>query len=128
MKHQKPPTVRDGFRFAGAGLLYAVLTQRNFRIHLVIASLVIILSCWLQISRPSWAILVVVIGYVLTAEIFNTASEVLVDLASPDYHPLAKQVKDLAAGGVLVSAIVAVVVGVLILGPQLLTRLSMLLE
>ncbi|MCD4738369.1 MAG: diacylglycerol kinase family protein [Anaerolineae bacterium] len=128
MKYQKPTTIRDGFRFAGAGLLHVVLTQRNFRIHLVIAVLVVILSGWLQISRSSWAILVIVIGYVLTAEIFNTAAEILVDLTTTDYHPLAKQVKDLAASGVLLSAIVAVVTGLLILGPRLLTRLSMLLK
>lgn len=128
MKHQKPPTIRDGFRFAGAGLLHVVLTQRNFRIHLLITLLVILLGSWLQIPRLSWALLALAIGYVLTAEIFNTAAEVLVDLTSPDYHPLARQVKDLAAGGVLLSAIVAVVIGLLILGPSLLTRLNLLLK
>lgn len=128
MKYQKPTTIWGGFRSAGAGLLHVILTQRNFRIHLVIAILVLTFSGWLQIPRSSWAILVIVIGYVLTAEIFNTAAEILVDLTTTDYHPLAKQVKDLAASGVLLSAIVAVVTGLLILGPRLLTRLNMLLK
>jgi diacylglycerol kinase len=69
--------------------------------------------------------LVLTIGIVLVTEIFNTAAEVLVDLVSPDYHPLAKQVKDLAAGAVLLSAMMAVVVGLLILTPPLLSRLGL---
>ncbi len=113
------------FRFAGAGLWDVVRTQRNFRIHLGITAVVVAMGLWLDISRQEWASLCLSIGRVLVAEIFNTGAEVLVDLASPTYHPLAKRVKDLAAGAVLLSALVAVVVGLLLLGPPLLRHLGL---
>lgn len=116
----------SSFRFASEGIVYVLLTQRNFRVHLVIATLVVALGLWLRLTLDSWAILALTIGAVLVTEVFNTAAETLVDLVSPDYHPLAKQVKDLAAGAVLVAAIVSVVVGLLVLGPPLWAALSTL--
>ena len=113
------------FRFAGAGLLDVVRTQRNFQIHLCAAVAVIGMGLWLGVSRQEWTSLILSIGRVLVAEIFNTGAEVLVDLASPTYHPLAKRVKDLAAGAVLLSALVAATVGVLVLGPPLWQRLGL---
>ena len=129
----KPPHQRNvqrnvsfwrGFQFAGEGLLYAFRTQRNFRVHLVMAIAAILLAAWLRLSPQSWAILALVIGLVLTAEMINTAAEALVDLTSPEYHPLAKLVKDLMAGAVLIVALISVIVGLLILGPPLLLRLG----
>lgn len=117
--HQSGISFLASFRFASEGLLYVFVTQRNFRVHLAIAAIVVALGLWLQLAPASWAILALTIGAVLVTEIFNTAAERLVDLVSPDYHPLAKQVKDLAAGAVLVSAIVSVIVGLLVLGPPL---------
>lgn len=113
------------FKHAGEGLFYAMRTQRNFRIHLVVAALVVIMGVWLHLPGASWAILTLTIGLVLVTEMINTAAEALVDLASPDYHPLAKLVKDVAAGAVLVIAITAVVVGLILLGPPLLARLGL---
>jgi diacylglycerol kinase len=113
-----------GFQFAGEGLLYAFRTQRNFRVHLIASVAVIILGAWLRLPRQSWAILALDIGLVLTAEMINTAAEALVDLTSPEYHPLAKLVKDLMAGAVLIVALISVIVGLLILGPPLLLRLG----
>jgi diacylglycerol kinase len=115
----------SGFRFAWTGLQDATRTQRNFRVHLGIASVVVLVAVWLRVSRWSWALLVLTIGSVLTAEVFNTAAELLVDLASPDYHPLAKRVKDLAAGAVLIAALVSILVGLLILGPPLWGRMGL---
>ncbi len=115
----KPPSLWMSFRFAGSGLFYVARTQRNFRIHLMITGVVIVIGLWLRLSPGAWAVLALTFGLVLVAEIFNTAAEVLVDLASPDYHPLAKLVKDMAAGAVLLSALVAVVVGLFLLGPPL---------
>jgi diacylglycerol kinase (ATP) len=86
---------------------------------------VVLVAVWLRVSRWSWALLVLTIGSVLTAEVFNTAAELLVDLASPDYHPLAKRVKDLAAGAVLIAALVSILVGLLILGPPLWGRMGL---
>ncbi|HOS80084.1 MAG TPA: diacylglycerol kinase family protein [Anaerolineae bacterium] len=114
------------FRFAGAGLWDVLRTERNFRIHLGVAVAVIAMGLWLGVSRQEWIGLLLCIGFVLLAEIFNTGAELLVDLASPTYHPLAKRVKDLAAGAVLLAAIIAVIVGLLLLGPPLLQRLGLL--
>jgi len=96
----------------------------NARIHAAIAIAAIAGGIWLQISLTEWAILGVTIGMVFTAEFFNTALETLVDLASPEFHPLAKTAKDVSAGGVLFAAVSAVIIGVLIFGPPLLHRLS----
>jgi diacylglycerol kinase len=125
VKFRRQIDIRDSFRYAGAGLAFAFTTQRNFRVHLLMGLAVAGLSAWLRLPVASWVLLVLTIGIVLVTEIFNTAAEVLVDLVSPDYHPLAKQVKDLAAGAVLLSAMMAVVVGLLILTPPLLSRLGL---
>jgi diacylglycerol kinase len=122
--HQRDISFWEGFQFAGEGLLYAFRTQRNFRVHLVTAIAVVALGAWVQLPRQSWAILALIIGLVLTAEMMNTAAEALVDLTSPEYHPLAKLVKDLMAGAVLIVAMISVIVGLLILGPPLLLRLG----
>jgi diacylglycerol kinase (ATP) len=115
-------TIIDSFRHAFAGLWHALRTQRNTRIHLVIAAIVVALGLWLQISFAEWAVLVLTIGFVLVSEMLNTMAESLVDLITPDYHPHAKIVKDVAAGAVLLGAIIAVLVGLLILGPPLWSR------
>lgn len=112
------------FRHAWDGVWFAIRTQRNFRVHLAAMAGVVLVGAWLGVSAGGWALLVVTISAVLVAELINTAAEVMVDLVSPDYHPLAKQVKDLAAAGVLVVALAALLVGLLILGPPLWSRLS----
>jgi diacylglycerol kinase len=113
----------DSFRFACSGLWYALRTQRNTRIHLTIAAAVVALGLWLGLSHVRWAVLTLTIGFVLVSEMLNTVAETLVDLISPDYHPLAKVVKDVTAGAVLLTAIISVVVGLLVLGPPLWDRL-----
>ncbi len=112
------------FKYAGEGIRHAIQTQRNFRVHLFAAVMVVTLGQWLGLPSTSWAILILTIGSVLWAELMNTAAETLVDMVSPDYHPLAKQVKDLAAGAVLVMAITAVIIGLMLLGPPLLERIG----
>lgn len=109
----------EAFRFAFSGLWYALRTQRNVRIHLVIAVVAVALGLWLGLSPTQWAVLTLTIGFVLASEMLNTVAETLVDLVSPGYHPLAKVVKDVTAGAVLLAAIVAVIVGLLVLGPPL---------
>jgi diacylglycerol kinase len=87
---------------------------------------VIVLGLWLGLAPQDWAILVVVIAMVFTAEFINTAIEAVVDLASPAPHPLAKVGKDVGAGAVLVAALAAIIVGLLILGPPLWAKLLIL--
>jgi diacylglycerol kinase len=93
------------------------------RIHLGVASAVTIAGLWVGLSADQWAVLALTSGLVLLGEMVNTVMEKLVDLVCPDYHPLAKIVKDVMAGAVLLAAIVAVIVGLLVLGPPLWNRL-----
>ena len=113
-------SIWQSFRFAFAGLFYILRTQRNARIHLAVTTVVTALGAWLGLDLLSWAVLVLAIGLVLTVEILNTVAETIVDLASPELHPLARIAKDAAAAGVLVAAMAAVIVGLLILGPPIL--------
>ncbi|HUX77045.1 MAG TPA: diacylglycerol kinase family protein [Anaerolineae bacterium] len=116
-------SILESFRFAFVGLWYALRTQRNTRVHLAIAAVVVVLGLCLNLSYVQWAVLTLTIGFVLVSEMLNTVAETLVDLISPGYHPLAKVVKDVTAGAVLLTAIVSVVVGLLVLGPPLWKRL-----
>ncbi len=111
------------FQYAFAGLAYLLKTQPNARIHLVITVVVVILGIWLSLPAQNWAILFLTMGLVWTAECVNTAIETIFDLVSPQQHPLVKIGKDVAAGAVLVGAISAVLVGLSVLGPPLLSRL-----
>jgi diacylglycerol kinase len=116
-----------GFGYAFAGLWYALRTQRNARVHVAVALLVIIVGLFLHLSALEFAILFVAITGVFIAEMFNTVIELCVDLASPNYHPLAKIAKDVAAGAVLLSAMLAIVIGLLVFGPHLWLFLRQLL-
>ena len=111
-----------GHAFRGWG--HVLKTQQNAWIHTLIASLVIVVGLWLELPAGDWAILVLTIAMVFTAEFINTAIEAVVDLASPAFHPLAKVGKDVGAGAVLVAALAAIVVGLLILGPPLWVKLQ----
>ena len=114
--------ILESFRFAFSGLWHALRTQRNTRIHLSIAAAVVALGVWLNLPFTQWAILTLTVGFVLVGEMLNTMAETLVDLISPGYHPLAKIVKDVTAGAVLLTAIISVIVGLLVLGPPLWER------
>lgn len=108
-----------GFRYAFAGLWYALRTQRNMRVHVLIALIAIILGIVLRISAVEFALVFVAITGVFIAEMFNTVIELCVDLASPNYHPLAKIAKDVSAGAVLLSAMLSIVIGLFVFIPHL---------
>ena len=112
------------FRHALAGWWHVLRTQRNAWIHAVISTAVLAVGLWLGLNRIEWAVLILTMALVWMAEFVNTALEAVVDLASPDLHPLAKIGKDVGAAAVLVGAVTAVVVGLLVIGPPLWTRLS----
>jgi diacylglycerol kinase (ATP) len=112
------------FRHAFAGWWYVLRTQRNAWIHAVASVAVFIAALWLQVGRFDWAILVLTVAVVWVAEFLNTAVEAIIDLVSPNIHPLAKIAKDIAAAAVLIAALAAVIVGLLVLGPPLWLRLS----
>lgn len=116
------------FRYAWAGVSYTFQTQRNFRIHVVVGTLAILLSLYLQLTRVEIAIIGLTIGAVMTMELLNTALESVVDLTvRQTYHELAKIAKDCAAGAVLISAIASVIVAGSLLLPPLLARLQLIL-
>jgi diacylglycerol kinase len=114
------------FGHAFRGWWYVLRTQHNAWIHSLVATLVILVGFWLRLSPGNWAIIVLTIAMVFTAEFINTAIEAVVDLAMPMHHPLAKVGKDVGAGAVLVSALAGVVIGFLILGPPLWAKLMLL--
>lgn len=108
-----------GFGHAFRGLWYALRTQRNMRVHVLIALIAIILGIILRISAVEFALIFVAITGVFIAEMFNTVIELCVDLASPNYHPLAKIAKDVSAGAVLLSAMLSIVIGLFVFVPHL---------
>lgn len=111
--------VARSFEHAYRGMISAVRTQRNMRFHVVVAVLVLVASLLVGVSKLELAVLVLTILLVLVTELFNTAMEFVVDLATKEYHPLAKLAKDISAGAVLVSSVGAVLVGYLILADDL---------
>jgi undecaprenol kinase len=106
------------FGHAIDGLAELLRTQRNFRVHLAVALLVVILAAALGFSAVEWAVLVVTITLVLATEGLNTGIEIAVTLASPERRPEAKAAKNIAAGAVLLSAIASVVIGGLLFLPH----------
>lgn len=114
----------NSFKFAFKGWVYVLRTQKNAWIHLAATTLVIAVGVWLGISRYEWAIILLVIGIVWIAEFLNTSLESILDIASPERHPLARIAKDVGAAAVLIAAVVAIAVGLIILGPPLLAKLG----
>jgi len=114
------------FKYAFSGLWTVLRTQRNAWIHSIFSLAVIIMAFWLQLPANDWAILILTIALVWGAEIINTSIETIINLASPEQHPLAKDGKDLGAAAVLFAAMASVVIGLLVLGPPLWNRLVQL--
>lgn len=112
------------FRYAFQGGRYVLRTQPNAWIHAAVSLAVILLAAWLSLPARDWVVLVLTMAMVWAAEFFNTALEAVVDLTSPSPHPLAKTAKDVSAAAVLITALAAVLVGLLLLGPPLWERIS----
>ena len=106
------------------GLKIAWTEEFNFKVQVVAAILAIFLGWFFEISRTEWTLVIAMIGFVLAAEAFNTAIEIDMDLTSPEYHPYAKDTKDVAAGAVLLAALTALIVGLFIFSPYMLGMLK----
>lgn len=114
------PTLFISFKYAWAGVRYAFATQRNFRIHTIVATLAVSLGFYLRVTAMEMAVITITCAMVMILELINTAIESVVDLTvKQTYHELAKIAKDCAAGAVLLSAIAAVLVAGFILLPPL---------
>jgi len=108
------------FRYAFSGWWYVIRTQRNAWIHTVISVAAIAVSFWVGLPPRDWAVIIIAIAMVWTAEFLNTALEAVVDLAADhQQHELARVGKDVGAAAVLIAALSAVLIGLLILGPPL---------
>jgi diacylglycerol kinase len=116
----------QSFRNALTGLWYVIRTQRNAWIHAIASIAVLSLGLWLKVEARDWALVILAVAMVWTAEFLNTALEAVVDLASPQRHPLAQVGKDVGAAAVLISAMTSILIGVLILGPPLWERIRSL--
>ena len=111
--------VARSFEHAYRGMISAVRTQRNMRFHVVAAVMVLVASLFVGVSKVELAVLVLTMLLVFVTELFNTAMEFVVDLATREYHALAKLAKDVSAGAVLVSSVGALLVGYLVLADDL---------
>ncbi len=107
------------FKYAFEGIVTAFRDQPNLKLHLVAAAAVIFVSHFLGISKTEWLIIILTIGFVVTAELTNTAIEEVVDSFTDQVHPAAKKAKDVAAAAVLVASITAAVVGLTIFLPYI---------
>lgn len=106
--------------FAFEGLRYAFSNQRSLRIESIIAGIIVVIGFALDISRLEWVIVIISIFFIIGLELVNTAIEAVVDLVSPEYHPVAKVAKDVASAAVLTSGVGGLVAGLVIFGAYIL--------
>jgi diacylglycerol kinase (ATP) len=112
------------FRHAIIGIIRMIHCQHNAWIHVVVTAIVLAASFLFQVSVADWCWIILAISIVWTAEALNTAFEFLADAASPEFHPLVRDAKDVAAGAVLITAIAATVIGAIIFWPHMLRLFS----
>lgn len=111
------------FKTALQGIWYAIVKERNMKIHVAAAIVVLALSIWLDVSEMEMVILCLTIAIVICFELINTAMEVMVDIIVDVYHPKAKIIKDVSAGAVFVSAVFSVAIGGIILADKLIAKI-----
>lgn len=109
----------DSFNHAINGVIDTARSEKNMRIHIIAAIIVLIACCFFNITKTEFLILVVTICVVIAAELLNTAIETVIDMTTNYYHPLAKKAKNAAAGGVFVTAVGAIIVGYIIFWDKL---------
>ena len=117
------PGFRKSFLFAIQGFRTAVATERNIKVMLAVGACAIVAGLALQLDLLSWAIVLLCCGVVIMAELLNTAVETVVDLVSPEFHPLAGRAKDIAAAAVWVLSVIVAIVGVLVFANAIISRL-----
>jgi undecaprenol kinase len=117
-KQRKHP-LASSFKFGFEGIAAAAAKERNVQIHLIISVIVILFGFVFSINKYEWIAIILAIGGMVSMEMMNTAIERTVDMYTKEYHPLAKQAKDIAAGAVLVFAIASVMIGLIIFLPRI---------
>ena len=114
----KNKKILNSFKYAFEGVISAFKSERNMKIHVSVLILVVIFGIFLKLKTWEWLVLVSWFSMVIGGELFNTAIEIVVDLAMPDINESAKRAKDISAGGVLVFAVGSVIVGLIIFLPK----------
>ncbi len=109
----------NSFSYALQGLREAFFSERNLQIHFFFSVIVIFCGFLFHITKVEWLIVLLLFGGMFAIEMLNTAIEKVVDLVTDEYHPLAKKAKDIAAGAVLIYAIISILVGLIIFLPYL---------
>jgi undecaprenol kinase len=117
---RNPISFISSLSYAISGVNTALRAERNMRIHFISSIIVLLVSFYFSITKIEWLFILLAIGGMFALELVNTAIERVVDLVTGEYHPLAKQAKDLAAGAVLVYAFLSVAIGILIFFPYVL--------
>jgi diacylglycerol kinase (ATP) len=125
---RRPPSILESFNFAFEGIIHVLRTQRNMRIHFLVAAVVLIVAFAAGVSKLELIALLLAIAFVLIAEMINTAVEGAIDVATTSFDPMAKLAKDIAAGAVLIATVTAVAIGYIIFSEQLSRPSSRLLE
>ena len=128
MSVRRTPGVLDSFNFAFEGIIHTLRTQRNMRIHLAVAFIVIVTALIVNVTKLELIALLISITFVLIAEMINTAVEAAIDIATTSFDPMAKLAKDIAAGSVLIASVNAIAVGYLVFAGKVADRSSRLLE
>lgn len=108
--------------YAYKGFLYALKTQPNFQIQIIVLVISVATGFYFKIETLEWLVLLLAIGVVISAELFNTAIEKILDFISPEYNKQAGLMKDIAAGAVLFSSIMAAIIGIIIFVPKIIER------
>lgn len=125
---RRSPSLLDSFNFAFEGIIHVLRTQRNMRIHFLVAIAVLVAALAVDVSKIELIVLLLSIAFVLIAEMINTAVEAAVDVASTSFDPMAKLAKDIAAGAVLIASVNALAVGYLVFSGQVADRTNRFLD
>jgi diacylglycerol kinase (ATP) len=128
LTHRRARTLLESFNFAVEGIIHVVRTQRNMRIHLLAAVVVLVAAIWIGVSKLELIALLLAISFVFIAEMINSALEQAIDVATTSFDPLAKLAKDVAAGAVLIATINAIAIGYLVFSGEIADRSSRLLD
>lgn len=115
---------KEKFMNAFRGLYVLSKTTRHLFIHIISGLIVVVFGCYFGVSGQEWIALIFAIGFVFTAEAFNTAIEIDIDLTSPEYHPFARDTKDVAAAAVLLSVFTAAAVGLIVFLPKIISMIQ----
>ena len=128
MSTRRTPSVIESFNYAFQGIIHALRTQRNMRIHMAITLVVLVAAAVLDVQRLELIALLLAIAFVLIAEMLNSAIEGTIDVATTEFDPFAKLAKDVAAGAVLIATINALAVGYLVFSDEFTDRSTRLLD